>query len=574
MNTRRYLAILREQQRRLEALARSQGAVPLRRNYDALIADITKVSGSGKVDAAGQREILTRTRQAMTQFIRVGSGVLDQAAAHIVTATAGQAFNVVAALEKDRTGRSLVVSDRGRDAIASAGPKPSTLIGAHERSLARYGAHVVIRVQEQIGTGIAIGETHTEILDRVMRTADMEWYQADRIVRTELSYAGNSAARAAIGKEHEILGDVFSQWTENADEDGRPLDEIVCVDSLALHGQIAALGESFIMPPTSVYPDARGRTEVPEKMIGKTWDHPPNRPNDRSVIGPWRPHWATPGWRWENSRRIDKRRKLEDASRDIGKVSDEEKAAARRVQERSATALAATQGQGTRELGGRARQPRDRPAVPGAAPQPATPTTQVPASRPPPAPRPPPATGPAPTQSPARPATQPRPTPAAASAPAVAPVSAVPAARQQDRAALPATKPSVASAAASRVSAEKLQAFAQKMERELIKRAVLMGIGQAYVLTRRQRSKRTSAPMLQVETRDGDPVATFGLAGSRVIAVWHDDNYQSAVERDGIRGEYGIVRPVDGELFFDALMGAYPDNGPLRVVEVGGVSRT
>lgn len=565
MNLRRYLAILREQQRRLEALANSQGAVPLRRNYDALIDDITKVSGSGKVDAAGQREILARTRQAMTKFIRIGSGVLDSAAAHIVTATAGQAFNVVAALEKDRTGRSLVVSDRGRDAIASAGPKPSTLIGAHERSLARYGAHVVIKVQEQIGTGIAIGETHTEILDRVMRTADMEWYQADRIVRTELSYAGNSAAREAIGKEHEILGDVFSQWTENADEDGRPLDAIVCVDSLALHGQIASFGQSFIMPPTSVYPDARGRTEVPEKMIGKTWDHPPNRPNDRSVIGPWRPHWATPGWRWENGRRIDKRRPLEDASRDIGEVSDEEKAAARRVQERSATALAATQGQGTRELGGRARQPRDRPAVPGAAPQPATPA-QAPAPRPTPSPRPPP------TPSPAqRTALQPpRPNP-------VTPIPAAPAdtvvPRQPERTA-PQVKSSTGSAAISKVSTEKLQAFAQKMERELIKRAVLMGIGQAYILARRHRSKRANAPMLQVETRAGDPVATFGLAGSRLIAVWHDDNYQSVVERDGIRGEYGIVRPVDGELFFDALMLAYPENGPLRVVEVGGVSRT
>jgi hypothetical protein len=86
--------------------------------------------------------------------------------------------------------------------------------------------------------------------------------------------------------------------------------------------------------------------------------------------------------------------------------------------------------------------------------------------------------------------------------------------------------------------------------------------------------KRASMPMLQVETRGGARLATFGLAGSRVIAVWHDEDYQSEVERNGIRGEYGMVRHVDGELFYDALMVAYPGTGPLRVVEVGGVSRT
>lgn len=370
MDLKRYLAILREQRHRLEVMARVQGVVPLRGVYDALLATIAKGSGGGKMDRGQQIEIMQRARQAMSRFVRSGADVLNIAAAHVVTATAGQAFGVMSALERDRTGRPLIMSDRARDAIASAGPKPGTLIGAHQRSLARYGAHVVTRIDEQVSAGLALGETHTEVIDRVMGAADLEWYQADRIARTELSYAGNSAARAAIGKEHEILGDVYSQWTENADEDGRPLDDIVCVDSLALHGQIAGPGQLFVMPPTSVYPDARGRTEVPLKMIGMTWAHPPNRPNDRSVIGPWRPHWATPGWRWEEEARIDKRKSLEDAEPGQEEpASEEDLAAARRVQVQSAKALAQTQGEAPRGLSGRPRQPPDAPAVPGAAPR-------------------------------------------------------------------------------------------------------------------------------------------------------------------------------------------------------------
>lgn len=344
MSLERYFALIREQQQKLSGMADAKGILPLRRIYDSLIAQIGGAGGSGKMDIIRKMQIMAAARAAMIKFVRQGADVLNAGAAHIVTKTAGQAFTVLSQMERDRTGRSLVMSEAARDKIAAAQPAPSTLLGSHERSLARYGAHMIGRIDDEVSTGISLGETHTQVVDRIMGTADLEFYQAERIARTELSYAGNSTSRGSIEAESEILnGTVYTQWHENADEDGRPLDTIVCVDSLALHGQIAAAGEEFEQPPTSVFPDFKGRTEVPAYLVGKTWPVPPNRPNDRSIVAPWRPHWGTPGWRWENNARVDKRRPIDEV-REEEPQTDEQAAAAQRVQRRYADAMATNQG--------------------------------------------------------------------------------------------------------------------------------------------------------------------------------------------------------------------------------------
>jgi hypothetical protein len=36
--------------------------------------------------------------------------------------------------------------------------------------------------------------------------------------------------------------------------------------------------------------------KISPNMLGETWTNPPNRPNDRAVLQPWRPGW---GWGWE-----------------------------------------------------------------------------------------------------------------------------------------------------------------------------------------------------------------------------------------------------------------------------------
>lgn len=127
---------------------------------------------------------------------------------------------------------------------------------------------------------------------------DQQSWRVDRLVRTETSYAYNLAQAAALKafptEDGELL---WGRWTERVDDlSGRPLDKRVAEDSLVLHGQVARPGGVFTMPA-----DAR----VSSKLIGRSWVHPPNRPNDRSVLLPWQRHWGVPGWILQGGRRID-----------------------------------------------------------------------------------------------------------------------------------------------------------------------------------------------------------------------------------------------------------------------------
>jgi hypothetical protein len=89
---------------------------------------------------------------------------------------------------------------------------------------------------------------------------------------------------------------LMQRWTELVDDaTGRPLDNRVAADSLAMHGQVAPPGGSFLMP-------AAGGA-----LAGQSWTHPPNRPNDRAVLTPWMPTWGVPAWQFRNGRRVNLR---------------------------------------------------------------------------------------------------------------------------------------------------------------------------------------------------------------------------------------------------------------------------
>lgn len=126
---------------------------------------------------------------------------------------------------------------------------------------------------------------------------DQQSWRVDRLVRTETSYAYNLAQAAALKAYPTEPGELlWGRWTERVDDlSGKPLDKKVAEDSLVLHGQVARPGGVFTMPD-----DPRAG-----KLAGRSWAHPPNRPNDRSVLLPWQRHWGVPGWILQGGKRID-----------------------------------------------------------------------------------------------------------------------------------------------------------------------------------------------------------------------------------------------------------------------------
>lgn len=178
----------------------------------------------------------------------------------------------------------------------------SSLLKMHRESMARYGAETVQKMERQLSLGLLEEETPGEVSDRLDGFVDRQRYRAIRIARTETAYAYNAGHRDGIARAAKELDTLMSQWHEHADEQGRYLDDRVAVDSLAMHLQVAAPGEVFTQPARSPTPDADGETIVPESLAGDSWEFPPNRPNDRSVLIPWMKAWGQPGWRWRGRR--------------------------------------------------------------------------------------------------------------------------------------------------------------------------------------------------------------------------------------------------------------------------------
>ena len=171
----------------------------------------------------------------------------------------------------------------------------------------RYGAAVIDRMEATLSESLMAGKQTAQITDELREIADLEYYQADRICRTELSWSYNASNRDGMAACLDDIPDLMHRWTENVDDySGEPFDDKVAVDSLAMHGQVAEVsGGLFTQPADSPYPDAKGKTEVPFALVGQQWEFPPNRPNDRATTMPWRADWGIPAYRMVGGVRVD-----------------------------------------------------------------------------------------------------------------------------------------------------------------------------------------------------------------------------------------------------------------------------
>lgn len=307
MTLERYRAIVVDQQRKIDRLVQARGVAPVRSIYADILRQL-----EGAVDelpetysATVRAGMLAQVRAGMVRFISQGATALDAATADAMATASRDAFQLLATMEHQFTGAVLPLPIGQIARLRGLKEAPASLLRAHQRSLSRYGAHVVTRAEEELAASLALGESTHQAMDRLDGMVDGEWYRAERIVRTEYAHAYNGEHRETYdAASEEFDGDLWSQWSEHVSADGSPLDDRVAVDSLAMHGQVARPGELFTQPPTSPAPDAKGRTDVPAGLVGQSWEFPPNRPNDRSVLIPWRPHWEIPGWVWRDGRRM------------------------------------------------------------------------------------------------------------------------------------------------------------------------------------------------------------------------------------------------------------------------------
>lgn len=257
--------------------------------------------------AQQHRIVLSQIRQGQAQVAHRMTGALGDASAQVQHAALRGLISDVRKLEAHFRGLPagpLPIEEAATFSGVIKG-RAASLLDQHATSMGRYGARVVRSMREQMSIGLMAGESTGDVVDRVREVADLEWWQAERIVRTELAWTASATQADGIAASAQALPDLRMRWSELCDDEtGEPLDDRVAVDSIAMHGQCALPGQVFRMPATAPFPDADGNTKVPAALVGKSWLFPPNRPNDRSSIQPWRPGWGIPGWRYAGGRRV------------------------------------------------------------------------------------------------------------------------------------------------------------------------------------------------------------------------------------------------------------------------------
>lgn len=165
-------------------------------------------------------------------------------------------------------------------------------------ALTRIAARQTTAVASAMETRLRMAELEGATTAAAVRSVELaiesERWRIERVARTEASFAYNSALDEGIDAMRDAFPDIRARWTEHVnDSTWMPMDDRVAADSMALHGQVKRPGRSFIMP-----------ADGPADLIGNSYESPPNRPNDRAVLTPWRRSWGIPAYEVRDGRKV------------------------------------------------------------------------------------------------------------------------------------------------------------------------------------------------------------------------------------------------------------------------------
>lgn len=187
--------------------------------------------------------------------------------------------------------------DAPRQAEMVARLRVGELTRLRQRSMGVAGADAAAVVRARLNILKVGTDTVNTAITEAMEATDSQFWQVERVARTETSRAYNTTQDDGITALARDLPGLHKRWTELvSDITGAPLDNRVGRDSMVLHGQIAPPGGVFTMPAAIM---------APVKMVGMTWKFPPNRPNDRAVLMPWKKEWGIPGYFYRDGGIVD-----------------------------------------------------------------------------------------------------------------------------------------------------------------------------------------------------------------------------------------------------------------------------
>lgn len=304
-----YARVLHEHRRRLNRVI-DRGSIPhIKKMYDRTLSEIdrklSKVGPKSQKFAAHQMRLVRgQLRQGqMVLANRMVGHLSDLGRVAQIEALRG-VIGDIQALEGAFTGADLIlpIEEAARFGGVIDGRRAS-LLRMYSETSATWSANAIAATESALAMSLMEGETLGETVDRIIDVMSGEYWQAERVARTELIGAFNVTQYDGITEIAEEVPDMGMRWTEYVDDATLiGLDNRVDPDSVAMHGQIAMAGDAFFFPLSM--PDGGPLPKRLARFVGQTWPCPPMRPNDRASLAPWRATWGLPGWRCVDGLRV------------------------------------------------------------------------------------------------------------------------------------------------------------------------------------------------------------------------------------------------------------------------------
>jgi len=310
--------------RTLERLTRERGVRPMQQLIESAAAEMQrKVSRLAPDDetftAVQQRAILAQYRMMLLDMQPRMTRVLGEVSreAQIESVRSMVKTLSLAELEFEGVTTPLPLTQAARMAGIIDKDRAS-LLRQHDVSVRTYGIDSITQAERYLGQSFATQRSYSETVAGLFDMVDQSRYRAERIVRTETSFAWSAAHASALDEASDIVPGLFRRWVEYVDDfTGAPLDGRVANDSLVLHGQVCFTPAGATMEARSTFlVGGTGGFEMPRdnrvnaKLWGKRYAHPPNRPNDRSRIVGWKVDWPVSAYMVVNGERMDVKKAL------------------------------------------------------------------------------------------------------------------------------------------------------------------------------------------------------------------------------------------------------------------------
>lgn len=246
----------------------------IRAELEAELAGLRRAGKGETFTAYHLRQVLLQVRDGLKVFQTGLATELDNNGLATATLAQRHVVSAIKAFERRFSGTEPVLrlEEAGVFAKVYEGIHP-TLLHRYYRLTSNYPMKTLERVRNDLALSMLRGDGVDQAVARIASKGgifDRERWRAERIVRTEGSWAyGVTTQRSLNEVSHQVPG-LQKRWVET-------MDARTGEDSKEMNGQTVPFDQPFIWMKKT----AHGVERV-EVM------HSPNRPQDRSVTIPWR----------------------------------------------------------------------------------------------------------------------------------------------------------------------------------------------------------------------------------------------------------------------------------------------